>query len=87
MPNHLVTEVQDLGFPVGLKVDQVIADGGITLGDEPGLGIEVDEAAISAQHDEASWAIPDGPHVRPQDAGLRLALPHPVSSEPTPTTP
>jgi L-alanine-DL-glutamate epimerase-like enolase superfamily enzyme len=87
VPNHLVTEVQDLGFPVGLKVDQVIADGGITLGDEPGLGIEVDEVAIAAQNDEASWAIPDGPHVRPQDAGLRLALPHPISSEPNPTTP
>ena len=93
VPNHLVTEVQDLGFPVGLKVDQVIGDGGITLGDEPGLGIEVDEAAIAEQRDEGSWFLPAGPHVRPQDAGLRLALPHPASStgrrsgstSPTPT--
>lgn len=75
VPNHLVTEVQDFAFPVGLKVDQVIADGGITLGDEPGLGIQVDEDVIAQQHDEGSWSIPAGPHVRPPDAGLRLALP------------
>jgi L-alanine-DL-glutamate epimerase-like enolase superfamily enzyme len=75
VPNHLVTEVQDFGFPVGLVVDQVIADGGITLGDEPGLGIQVDEDVIAQQHEEGSWSIPAGPHVRPPDAGLRLALP------------
>jgi L-alanine-DL-glutamate epimerase-like enolase superfamily enzyme len=75
VPNHLVTEVQDFAFPVGLTVDQVIADGGITLGDEPGLGIQVDEDVIAQLHDEGSWSIPDGPHVRPPEAGLRLALP------------
>jgi len=85
VPNHLVTEVQDFGFPVGLAVDQVIADGGITLGDEPGLGIQVDEDVIAQQHDEASWSIPSGPHVRPQDAGLRLALPLRASG-PAPVT-
>lgn len=75
VPNHLVTEVQDFGFPEGLRVDQVIADGGIVLGDQPGLGIEVDEAAVAQQHEVGGWAIPAGPHVRPPDAGLRLALP------------
>lgn len=75
VPNHLVTEVQDFGFPAGLCVDQTIADGGIVLGDEPGLGIVVDEATVAQQHEDGSWAIPAGPHVRPRDAGLRLALP------------
>ncbi|MFG3155191.1 mandelate racemase/muconate lactonizing enzyme family protein [Streptomyces sp. NPDC048219] len=72
VPNHLVTEVQDLHFPVGLRVDQEIADGGIVLGDAPGLGIEVDEEAIAAQTASGGWSVPAGPHVRPDDAGLRL---------------
>ncbi|EFD71612.1 LOW QUALITY PROTEIN: racemase, partial [Streptomyces lividans TK24] len=38
VPNHLVTEVQDIGTPAGLTVDQAIEDGGIVLGDAPGLG-------------------------------------------------
>ncbi|MFI6350128.1 mandelate racemase/muconate lactonizing enzyme family protein [Streptomyces sp. NPDC050560] len=71
-PNHLVTEVQDTGMPFGLTVDQVIADGGIVLGDTPGLGISVDEAAIGALQETGEWSHPDGPHVRPVDAGLRL---------------
>ncbi|MGW0817447.1 enolase C-terminal domain-like protein [Streptomyces viridiviolaceus] len=72
VPNHLVTEVQDLSFPVGLGVDQEFADGGIVLGDAPGLGITVDEQAIAAQTASGGWSVPSGPHVRPADAGLRL---------------
>jgi L-alanine-DL-glutamate epimerase-like enolase superfamily enzyme len=72
VPNHLVSEVQDLSFPVGLRVDQEIADGGIVLGDTPGLGIEVDEETIAAQTASDGWSVPAGPHVRPDDAGLRL---------------
>jgi L-alanine-DL-glutamate epimerase-like enolase superfamily enzyme len=72
VPNHLTTEVQDLGFPIGLTVDQQILDGGIVLGDEPGLGISVDEALILSEHETASWAVPAGPHVRPKISGLRL---------------
>ncbi|MGW0817435.1 mandelate racemase/muconate lactonizing enzyme family protein [Streptomyces viridiviolaceus] len=71
-PNHLVTEVQDTTTPVGLTVDQVIADGGIVLGDTPGLGITVDEAAVAEPDDSAGWSHTDGPHVRPSGAGLRL---------------
>ncbi|MEV6793170.1 mandelate racemase/muconate lactonizing enzyme family protein [Streptomyces sp. NPDC051320] len=71
-PNHLVTEVQDTSAPVGLTVDQVIADGGIVLGDALGLGITVDEAAVARLNETAGWAQPDGPHVRPSVAGLRL---------------
>jgi L-alanine-DL-glutamate epimerase-like enolase superfamily enzyme len=72
VPNHLTTEVQDLGSPVGLTVDQTIADGGIVLGDTPGLGIVVDLEAISALDSAAGWRVPAGPHVRPERAGLRL---------------
>jgi L-alanine-DL-glutamate epimerase-like enolase superfamily enzyme len=70
VPNHLIFEVQYLTFPVGLTVDQQIEDGGIVLGDEPGLGYRVDEDLIreagSRRPREAS-----GPHVRPDRAGLR----------------
>ena len=75
VPNHLVCELQDLTSPIGMTVDQTIEDGGVRLGDAPGLGIEIDEQAIGAQHDLVSWADPAGPHVRPRDAGLRLAVP------------
>ncbi|WP_081883405.1 mandelate racemase/muconate lactonizing enzyme family protein, partial [Glycomyces tenuis] len=55
VPNHLATELQDLALPVGLSADQEIADGGIRLGDAPGLGIEVDEAHIAAQRGAGTW--------------------------------
>src|SRR5690606_4472162 len=74
VPNHLVSEVQDLSFPVGLSVDQTFEDGGIVLGDAPGLGIVVDEAEIAAGTESGAWGVPAGPHVRPRDAGLRLAV-------------
>lgn len=73
LPNHLTTEVQDLRPPLGLVVDQVITDGGIVLGDQPGAGIDVDEAVIAAAAD-AGWSTPTGPHTRPPRAGLRLIL-------------
>ncbi len=72
VPNLLTVEVQDFGSPVGLKVDQEIADGGIVLGDTPGLGIEVDEAMILSTRQSGQWAVAGGPHVRPARAGLRL---------------
>lgn len=72
VPNHLATEVQDLTAPFGLTVDQEIADGGIVLGDSPGLGITVDEALIARADAGAGWRSPHGPHVRPERAGLRL---------------
>jgi L-alanine-DL-glutamate epimerase-like enolase superfamily enzyme len=73
VPNHLVTEVQDLELPVGLRADQELADGGIVLGDAPGLGIEVDEGLIGSLREAGRWTTVAGPHVRPADAGLRLA--------------
>jgi L-alanine-DL-glutamate epimerase-like enolase superfamily enzyme len=73
VPNHLSAEVQDLGSPFGVRIDQEFADGGIVLGDEPGHGVSVDEAAILGhERDGASWLVAEGPHVRPARAGLRL---------------
>ncbi len=72
IPNHLSTEVQDLGAPFGLTIDQEIMDGGIVLGDNPGHGVAVDEAAIAGNQRSASWLLTEGPHVRPARAGLRL---------------
>ena len=81
VPNHLALEVQDLSSPIGLTVDQEIEDGGIVLGEEPGLGIRVDESQLrTLQTTTIAPSAIDGPHVRPDRAGLRLV---PDSREPT----
>ncbi|NYF09944.1 L-alanine-DL-glutamate epimerase-like enolase superfamily enzyme [Leifsonia sp. AK011] len=73
IPNHLSAEVQDLGAPFGTAIDVEYADGGIVLGDAPGVGVSVDEEAIARRGDaDASWLINEGPHVRPDRAGLQL---------------
>jgi L-alanine-DL-glutamate epimerase-like enolase superfamily enzyme len=72
LPNMIGLEIQDLATPVGLTVDQHIDDGGVLLGEAPGLGIAVDEAAIARETVERGWSSKGGPHVRPRDAGLRL---------------
>ena len=72
VPNHLVSEIQDLGSPFGIRVDQEFADGGVILGDSPGVGIELDEELITANPRSASWFADGGPHVRSNRAGLRL---------------
>lgn len=72
VPNHLAIEVQDLGAPVGMRVDTEIVDGGVVLGDEPGNGLSIDETAIADAAERLGWAQAVGPHVRPNRAGLRL---------------
>ena len=72
VPNHLSAEIQDLGAPFGVTIDQEVADGGVILGDEPGNGIRVDEAAIARARAADSWVVPAGPHVRSARAGLQL---------------
>ncbi|MFB0711497.1 mandelate racemase/muconate lactonizing enzyme family protein [Buttiauxella noackiae] len=74
IPNHMSCEIQDLNFPLGLHVDQRIENGGIVLGNTPGLGITVDETLLAQQLNEGCWTLPQGPHVRPERAGLRLSL-------------
>ena len=71
IPNHLSAEVQDLGGPFGVTLDVEYADGGVVLGDQPGAGIAIDEAAIAGEAEsESSGPAPQ--HVRPRRAGLRL---------------
>jgi L-alanine-DL-glutamate epimerase-like enolase superfamily enzyme len=83
VPNHIGTEVQDLAAPVGISVDQELVDGSIVLGDEPGLGLAVDEAAIAALAESADWGAANGPHVRPVSAGKRLLAPESHDFAPT----
>jgi L-alanine-DL-glutamate epimerase-like enolase superfamily enzyme len=74
VPNHIASELQDLVPPAGLRLDLTVEDGAFVLGDGPGLGITVDEAAISAipAIDRQDGVLPGGPHVRPARAGHRL---------------
>ena len=72
VPNQLTHEVQDLHFPEGLNVDQTVEDGGIVLGDQPGLGIVVDESRLVKPSRGDDQAVGGGPHVRPLRAALRI---------------
>ncbi|GAA0241447.1 mandelate racemase/muconate lactonizing enzyme family protein [Cryptosporangium japonicum] len=83
IPNHLSFEIQHLHSPIGLDIDQEFTDGGIVLGDEPGLGIRVDETRIRAAAPATPLAGTAGPHVRPDRAGLRL-VPDPDRMTPAP---
>jgi L-alanine-DL-glutamate epimerase-like enolase superfamily enzyme len=78
VPNHLVSEVSDLGSPFGITIDHEFADGGIVLGDSAGAGIVVDEELIAAHPSAASWLAPGGPHVRSSRAGLRMVTEEPA---------
>ncbi len=74
VPNHLVTEVQELSMPVGLEVDQQFGDGGILLGETPGLGIVVDEPAIADRRRSGPWADAWGQHQRPERAARAVVI-------------
>ena len=69
IPNHLTTEVQDLRFATGLTVDHGLEDGGVELSTAPGVGIRLDEPALTAASgsDRLDGAVP-----RPPRAGLRV---------------
>lgn len=72
VPNHLVSELQDLQPPLGVSIDLGVEDGAFVLGDSPGLGVRVDEEAIVASRLRLTAPTADGPHVRPERAGQRL---------------
>ncbi|MEN0083220.1 MAG: mandelate racemase/muconate lactonizing enzyme family protein [Leifsonia sp.] len=72
LPNHLTTEIQDLGQPIGVSIDQEIVDGGYLLGTSPGAGITLDESQVATLDRLPGWRTAGGPHVRPERAGLRL---------------
>lgn len=85
VPNLLTFEVQDLHFPVGLDVDQQFDDGGIVLGDRPGIGIVVDESRMSPADAAPPLPAATGPHIRPERAALRLVAEPDVIDIPTHT--
>jgi L-alanine-DL-glutamate epimerase-like enolase superfamily enzyme len=72
VPNHIATELQDLSPPVGLSLDLSVEDGRFVLGDSPGLGIDVDAAAIAKLGRTSRRPSRIGPHVRPSRAGSHL---------------
>ncbi len=72
MPNMLTIEVQDLAFPIGLRVDQELDDGGIVLGDNPGNGFAIDEGAIAPRIASPLGATTPAWQVRPSRAALRI---------------
>ncbi|MET7928438.1 mandelate racemase/muconate lactonizing enzyme family protein [Streptomyces sp. NPDC005349] len=83
VPNLLTVEVQDLCFPVGLDVDQQFDDGGIVLGDRPGIGIVVDESRMSPVGAATPRPAATGPHIRPERAALRLVAEPDVIDDPS----
>jgi L-alanine-DL-glutamate epimerase-like enolase superfamily enzyme len=72
VPNHIATELQDLTPPTGLSLDLSVEDGRFVLGDSPGLGVTVDEAAIRRLEESTAVPLRNGPHIRPANAGNRL---------------
>jgi L-alanine-DL-glutamate epimerase-like enolase superfamily enzyme len=72
VPNHIVSELQDLHPPIGLTVDHDVEDGAFVLGDGAGLGITVDEEAIRALDGLPLDDVRATPQVRPERAGRRL---------------
>jgi L-alanine-DL-glutamate epimerase-like enolase superfamily enzyme len=72
MPNMLTIEVQDLAFPIGLRIDQEFDDGGIVLGDTPGNGFEIDEGALALHAASGDQSPTRDWQVRPARAALRL---------------
>lgn len=72
MPNMLTIEVQDLAFPIGLRVDQELDDGGIVLGDSPGNGFAIDEDALALHTASADQSASRSWQVRPSRAALRI---------------
>ncbi|TBL31137.1 mandelate racemase/muconate lactonizing enzyme family protein [Verrucosispora sp. SN26_14.1] len=84
VPNHLTSELQNLRPPAGVTLDLHVEDGAFVLGDAPGLGVRVDEGAISASVLRPAARGTEGPDVRPVSAGRRL-LPEYGASAPART--
>jgi L-alanine-DL-glutamate epimerase-like enolase superfamily enzyme len=73
-PNHIASELQDLQPPVGVSLHMSVEDGAFVLGDSPGLGIRIDEAAIASSLRRPRTKVCDGPNVRPERAGRQLLV-------------
>jgi L-alanine-DL-glutamate epimerase-like enolase superfamily enzyme len=78
LPNHNMMEVKDLAPPPCWRVDNSIDDGWIHLGNEPGLGITVDEAKLAEMQANPPTPAPDEtPYSRRAGAGLYDNPPQP----------
>ena len=75
LPNHLAMEVVDPGREHCLRFDNAIEDGFIVLGDEPGLGIEVDEDALRQLQSNPPARKSNFPFARREGAGLYVKGP------------
>jgi len=73
VPNHSLAEVQGFTLPAGISADWQVDGGMIILGTTPGNGLSFDESGTRSPSGSVTPA-PDGPHVRPADAGLRMTL-------------
>ncbi|MDP4501850.1 mandelate racemase/muconate lactonizing enzyme family protein [Nonomuraea turcica] len=73
VPNHLISELQDLRPPLGVSLDLTVEDGAFILGDSAGLGVSIDEDAVTSLACRPADAMAAGtPNVRPEHAGRRL---------------
>ncbi|GAA3799784.1 mandelate racemase/muconate lactonizing enzyme family protein [Sphaerisporangium flaviroseum] len=83
VPNHMVSELQDLEPPLGVTLDLYVEDGAFVLGDAPGLGLTIHEDTITAFTHRSNTLTADSPNVRPEQAGRRLlAVGHVVPGRP-----
>lgn len=72
LPNHIGMEVVDPGREQCLNFDNHIEDGYIVLGDEPGFGVSVDEAALAALQANPPQGRGQFPFSRRHGAGLYI---------------
>lgn len=72
VPNHMISELQDLTPPAGMTLDLTIDDGHFILGDSPGLGIVIDDEVIAQLDWPAGKVVPQGPQIMAERAGRRL---------------
>ena len=77
LPNHTMMEVVDPGREHCLKWHSRIEDGYIVLGDEPGFGIEVDEAKLRALQADPPTGKGAFPFPRREGAGRYIVPPEP----------
>jgi L-alanine-DL-glutamate epimerase-like enolase superfamily enzyme len=77
LPNHVGMEVVDPGREQCLRFDSHIEDGYIVLGDSPGLGIEIDEAALAALQADPPQGRGQFPFARREGAGRYIVPPRP----------
>jgi L-alanine-DL-glutamate epimerase-like enolase superfamily enzyme len=82
VPNHVVSELQDMQPPIGVAMDLHVEDGAFVLGDTPVPGVRIDETVMTAARQRTAHA-PDGPHIRPEQAGRRLLAITPGPCRPT----